>query len=121
MQSPATVTISIYAKNVDPSTVKIGFEPEFLKVDFQLPDKQKYRMHTPLFQPIEPSESKFKVMGTKVEIVLKKSNGSSWPTIEPTSKLKSWTTFGIDGRTGTVGGKEMFIAQDSPLLAVPKQ
>eukprot|EP00158_Paraphelidium_tribonemae_P003390 Partr_v1_DN26091_c1_g1_i1_m390 putative CHORD len=116
-QSPSTVTISLYAKNVDPSSVTVQFKDQQLLVDIILPSKQKSRLHTDLFQPIDTSSSSYKVMGTKIEVVLKKSNGISWPSIEPNENLKSWTTFGITGKTGTVGGKEMHLSNDSPLLA----
>jgi hypothetical protein len=34
-------------------------------------------------------------MGTKVELTLKKANGISWPSLEPTEgPITSWTTFG---------------------------
>ena len=86
-------------------------------MDFKLPNGQKCRMHTDLFQPIEPETCKYTCMGTKLELILSKANGISWPSIEPNENLKSWTTFGIDGKTGSVGGKEMFISKDSPLWA----
>ena len=35
-----------------------------------------------LFQPIIPEKSEVKMLGTKVEIILKKQEAFSWPTLE---------------------------------------
>lgn len=85
---------------------------------FTLPDGTPYEMDTDLFQPVEPEACQYKVMGTKVEIQLKKANGISWAALEPAEGLCSWTTFGTTGRTGTVGSKEMVKSEDSPLFAI---
>ena len=119
-QSPTTITISIYAKKVDPAGVKIEFSLDRMEIDFTLPNGQKYRWHTDLFQSIDTEKSKYEVLGTKIEIVLKKTNGISWPSVEPSSGVKTWTTFGIHGKTGTVGSKEMLLSQDAPLFALDK-
>lgn len=66
-----------------------------LKVALTFKDGKEFTFDTPLIQPIRPEESKFTIYGTKVEVVLRKANGISWPTIEPTDKpITSWTTFG---------------------------
>lgn len=36
----------------------------------------------PFFQPIIPDKSEVKLMGTKVEIILKKAEAFSWPSLE---------------------------------------
>jgi hypothetical protein len=66
-------------------------------------------------QPILAQESTFKPLTTKVEVKLRKGNGISWPALEPTENVTSWTTFGVTGGGGTVGGKEMLYANDAPL------
>jgi hypothetical protein len=68
-----------------------------LTVDVGFLDGKKSFWETELFQPILPDESSFQVLGTKVEIILKKSNGLSWASIEPNSNVTSWTTFGTSG------------------------
>ena len=35
-----------------------------------------------IFQPIIPEKSEVKMLGTKVEIILKKQEAFSWPTLE---------------------------------------
>ena len=34
-----------------------------------------------MVSPINPEESSFKIMGTKLEVVLVKADGSSWPVL----------------------------------------
>jgi hypothetical protein len=87
-------------------------------VAIELPSGEVFEMDTDLFQPILPAECKFKVLKTKVEITLKKANGISWPSLEPSTDIKTFTTFGLVGTKGTVGGKEMHLATDAPLFAL---
>jgi hypothetical protein len=35
-----------------------------------------------LFAPIDVEQSSFKIMGTKLEVALVKSDGSSWPVLK---------------------------------------
>lgn len=37
-----------------------------------MPDGKRFKLVLPLFQPIEPAGSSFEVLGTKVEITMKK-------------------------------------------------
>ncbi|KAF8980336.1 hypothetical protein BGZ46_004339 [Entomortierella lignicola] len=82
-----------------------------------MPDGKRFKLLLPLFQPIDPAGSSFEVLGTKVEITMKKGNGISWATLEPSEGAKCWTTFGTTGGAGTVGSKVMHLATDSPLYA----
>lgn len=95
-----------------------------MTVDVEFLDGKKSFWETDLFQPIIPDESSFQVLSTKIEIVLKKSNGLSWASIEPKSNVTSWTTFGTtgifsffknEGTVGTIGAKEAVIAGDAPI------
>jgi CS domain len=49
-----------------------------------------HKYDTDLFQPINPKESSFKILSTKLEIQLVKANGISWAAIEPKPDIKSW-------------------------------
>lgn len=72
-------------------------------------------------QTIDTAESKFTVLSTKLEISLKKTSGMSWASLEPNDNVKTWTTFGVTGGGGTVGGTEMFYNPDSPLHHLNKK
>ena len=56
----------------------------------------------------------------QVELNLKKSDGRSWTVLEKTSRgLGGFQlTFGVGGRTGTIGGKEIII--DPSIQSQPK-
>jgi hypothetical protein len=83
-------------------------------------DGKRGTFSTALCQSVNPEESSYTLLSTKVEIVLAKGNGMSWPTLEPSRDVKSWTTFGTVGGVGTVGSKEAIIASDSPVSLLAK-
>lgn len=74
-----------------------------------------------IYQTIDVATSKFTVLSTKIEINLKKTSGISWASLEPNDQVKTWTTFGVSGGGGTVGGTEMYYNADSPLHHVNKK
>ncbi|KAI3632274.1 hypothetical protein MIR68_009380 [Amoeboaphelidium protococcarum] len=119
-QSPHSVTVSFYVKKVDKDTVDCRFLEQRLELQFKHPENGGVQQFTAdLFQPIVAAECQCRVMSTKIEVTLRKANGISWPQLEKTdAPITTWTTFGITGRTGTVGSKEMQVSNDSPLLAL---
>lgn len=42
---------------------------------------KRYRTEVPLFGPIDPAKTTFKIMGTKLEVTLAKAEVSSWPVL----------------------------------------
>ncbi|KAI9340422.1 HSP20-like chaperone [Zopfochytrium polystomum] len=119
-QTQSTVIVTIFAKKVDKTQTTVTFGENQLTVRAKFLDGKVYELDTPLGLPIVPAESKFTVMSTKIEIVLKKANGLSWPTLEPAEGVVSWTTFGVSGGTGTVGSKVAVIAEDAPIHLLKK-
>ncbi|KAG0318972.1 hypothetical protein BGZ99_005363 [Dissophora globulifera] len=116
-QTQTHVNLSIFAKKVDAKSAVVEFKEREVNIDLRMPDGKRFKLDLPLFQPIEPAGSSVEVLGTKVEITMKKANGISWATLEPSEGAKSWTTFGTTGGAGTVGSKVMHLATDSPLYA----
>ena len=132
-QTPTTVILSIFAKFADSCLTNIQFSETRLsgEIHYKRPgvlttttssplnsDLICYPFDFQLFQPILPSSCTFQVLGSKIEICLVKGNGFSWPSLEVLpqgSQGSSWTTFGVSGKTGTVGGKNAIIAGDAPL------
>lgn len=112
-QTPTHIILSIFAK--DKEDTKINFENQAMIVDIKMKGNKRYKKTLTLFQTIDPQESTYKALTTKVEVKLKKANGMSWPALEPTENVTSWTTFGVSGGGGTVGGKDMHYANDSPM------
>ncbi|KAJ3088096.1 Cochaperone protein [Quaeritorhiza haematococci] len=83
-QSENFVTVSVFIKNVKPDTVKIDFGDKSLSLTVKLPTGSDYSMELePLAHEIVPTESKYAVLGTKIEIKLKKKRlGLKWGTLE---------------------------------------
>jgi len=96
------------------------FESEKIHIDLYLPSGKRFNRSLDLFSTIDPDASSFKVLGTKVELNLKKSDGRSWTVLEKTSQgLGGFQlTFGVGGRTGTIGGKEIIV--DPSIQPQPK-
>jgi len=119
-QSQTQVIISIFAKKTNKDLTKVCIEAEKLRVEVVYEDGRKGIFETLLCQPVNPEESKFTRMGTKIEVVLQKANGISWPTLEPSTNVTSWTTFGTSGMFGSVGSQEAIVAMDSPVALLKK-
>ncbi|KAI5952393.1 SGT1 [Candida jiufengensis] len=94
-QTNEQVIITIYAKNVPQDKLDIKFDSNSLSISF--PNKitnSEYNYNLdPLFDEINPSESSYKVYGTKLEIYLKKTTPTKWSTLE---KPQSTTTTSSD-------------------------
>ncbi|KAJ3385908.1 hypothetical protein HDU92_002805 [Lobulomyces angularis] len=119
-QTQSQVIVSVFAKKVDKTKTIIKFEKDKLDIKVKFLDGKNGVFKSLLCQEIIPEESKFSVLSTKIELVLKKGNGISWPSLEPCENVTSWTTFGTVGGGGTVGGKEALIATDSPVHLLKK-
>ena len=118
-QTPTQVITSFFAKKVNRAESSVQFEENALVVKLVM-ETGIFEKRYNLFQPIKPAECKFEFLSVKVEVTLRKANGISWATFEKTdAALVSWTTFGIEGRVGTVGAKEYKVAGDAPILATP--
>lgn len=52
-----------------------------MHVDLILPGRKRFTKTFTLYGPIQPSDSSFKILGTKVEITLAKADARSWPTV----------------------------------------
>ncbi len=82
-QTPSSVIVSFYLKKIDPARATVSFREDGSTVDLDLPttDGKRYTRSVPLFAPIDPAQSRYKVMGTKLEMVLSKKDGTSWSTL----------------------------------------
>jgi CS domain len=81
-QTPTSVIASIYLKNIDKAKAKVDFSsPTTLDLDLPTSDSKRYVQTVPLFAPIDPKASQFKIMGMKLELTLVKADGSSWPVL----------------------------------------
>ncbi|RKO94110.1 chord-domain-containing protein [Blyttiomyces helicus] len=119
-QTQSSVIISLFAKKIDKTRTTVVFAPEELKVNITFLDGNIAQFHTRLSQPIDSEASRFEMLTTKIEVVLKKANGISWPSIEPRENVTSFTTFGTTGTVGSIGSKVAVVAADAPVHLLKK-
>jgi len=81
-QTATTVHASLYLKKISKPDAKIIFtSPTSIDVDLPTTDKKRYKTSIPLFGPIDTEKSSYKIMGTKMELALVKTDGQSWPVL----------------------------------------
>lgn len=82
-QTPTTVIASFFLKKINKENAKVDFASQELLLDLTTSDNppKRYKATVPLFGQIDPATSKFKIMGTKLEVTLVKADGASWPTL----------------------------------------
>ncbi|KAH6638902.1 hypothetical protein C7974DRAFT_387501 [Boeremia exigua] len=84
-QSNDTVTINILAKGAPKDKVAVDFDKDSMSVSFPVMGSgAEYNFSLdPLYAPIKPAESNFRVTPNKIEITLKKATpGTKWKTLE---------------------------------------
>ncbi|EIW60059.1 chord-domain-containing protein [Trametes versicolor FP-101664 SS1] len=110
-QTPSEVHASVFAKKADADTSTVTIEENQVFLDLYLPAKKRFRKTLNLWGPINPEESSYKFFGTKLELRLKKKDIRSWTLLEKTDRdLGNINfTFGVGGRTGTIGAKELVL------------
>jgi len=118
-QTPHQVHVSVFAKQVDQDRSSVQFEESRIKLDLYLPGNKRFAKTIDLFALIEPNDSTFQYFGTKVELHLKKTDTRSWTVLEKTDRdLGNISlTFGVGGRTGTIGGKKLAIDEANKILS----
>jgi len=110
-QTVDKVHVSIFAKKVDKERSTVKFGETQITVDLYLPGSKRFLRVIDLFGPINPAESVSQFFGTKVELHLQKSDTRSWVVLEKTTQNLGniALTFGVGGRTGTVGAKDVIL------------
>lgn len=77
---------SLFLKKIDKSNAVIEFGPTSIKLDLRTADSKRYQTEVPLFGSIKPDESKFRILGTKLEMTLIKADGASWAVLRSDDK-----------------------------------
>lgn len=82
-QTGALVHASLYLKKIDKNKSVVWFAPDGseISLDLKTGDSKRYQTKIPLFAQIDPGKSSFRVLGTKLELTLVKSDGASWPVL----------------------------------------
>ncbi|TLD18788.1 sgt1 and cs domain containing protein [Venturia nashicola] len=83
-QNRENVTFTLLAKGVPQDKAEIEIEDNSISISFPTLTGTGYHFSLdPLYAPIDPSASTYKITPTKVELVLKKKTpGQSWKTLE---------------------------------------
>jgi len=114
-QTPSTVHVTVFAKQTDKAQSIVKIEENEIYFDLYLPGPKRFTRSVQLFGPVDPSASSFTIFGTKVEVQLKKRDGRSWTLLEKTGRDLGPVsfTFGVTGRTGTVGAKQLVLDEQN--------
>ncbi|KAI9767201.1 MAG: Integrin beta-1-binding protein 2 [Geoglossum simile] len=99
-QTATTVIVSLYLKKIDSTRSGIVFSsPLSINLDLATTDKKRHATTIPLYAPIDPEKSKYKIMGTKLELTLVKADGAGWPVLR-SDERKTGEIIQV-GRAGT--------------------
>ncbi|CEN62418.1 Putative CORD and CS domain protein [Aspergillus calidoustus] len=80
-QTASSVNVSLYLKKIDKEKATVEFTSTAITLDLPTTDNKRYKDSYELFAPIDPEKSKFRVLGTKLELTLIKGDGTSWPVL----------------------------------------
>jgi len=110
-QTPGEVHVSVFAKQVDQQRSTVQFDDDHVHLDLHLPAGKRCVQTLNLYGSINPSDSKYKVYGTKVEVTLVKSQARSWNLLEKSDSMAAEPNyiFTAGGRRGTSGAKEAML------------
>lgn len=88
-QTPTSVIASFFLKKINKDVAKVEFQPQQLVLDLPTTDTpvKRHKAEVPLFAPIDPAKSAYKILGTKLEVTLAKADGSSWPVLRSDDRL----------------------------------
>ncbi|MCJ1324358.1 hypothetical protein MMC10_001020 [Thelotrema lepadinum] len=90
-QTPDAIILSLMVKGVPKDKANIDIQPGVVSISFPLPTGSDYDFSLdPLFAQIDPSKSTHKVLSTKIELSLKKSEaGRKWHSLEGTEPIST--------------------------------
>ena len=81
-QTPTAVIASLFLKMIDAQRAKVDFtSPTTITLDLPTADNKRYQTVLPLFGPVDSTRSKYRILKTKLELTLVKTDGASWATL----------------------------------------
>ncbi|XP_046693448.1 protein SGT1 homolog isoform X2 [Silurus meridionalis] len=81
-QTESQVTVTLMVKNVKKEDVRIMFQENELKAMVKLPSGEVCSLNIHLLHPVVPEQSTYKILSTKVEIKMKKTEAIRWEKLE---------------------------------------
>ena len=97
-QTQQTCVLAVFAKKIDKSSLNVTFSPREIIVEFTFDPRKRYSATIPLYEEIDPENSRYEVLSMKLEITMKKANGASWPVLRPDPNVTEKIKFGVDSR-----------------------
>ncbi|KAJ0011849.1 hypothetical protein NQD34_012824 [Periophthalmus magnuspinnatus] len=81
-QTESQVIVTVMVKNVPKDGVCVSFTERELSATVRLASGDNYNLNLHLLHPIVPQQSTFKILSTKVEIKMKKTDAIRWEKLE---------------------------------------
>uniref|UniRef100_H3CR35 SGT1 homolog, MIS12 kinetochore complex assembly cochaperone n=1 Tax=Tetraodon nigroviridis TaxID=99883 RepID=H3CR35_TETNG len=81
-QTESHVVVTVMAKNISKDGVSVSFTEKELSAAVQLPSGEDFHLCLHLLHPIVPEHSSFKILSTKVEFKMKKTEAIRWEKLE---------------------------------------
>lgn len=81
-QTESQVIVTVMTKNVPKDGVHVNFMEKELSATIQLASGENHDLHLHLLHPVVPQQSSFKILSTKVEFKMKKTEAIRWETLE---------------------------------------
>eukprot|EP01119_Soliformovum_irregulare_P006673 TRINITY_DN1892_c0_g1_i1.p1 TRINITY_DN1892_c0_g1~~TRINITY_DN1892_c0_g1_i1.p1 ORF type:complete len:359 (+),score=124.58 TRINITY_DN1892_c0_g1_i1:44-1078(+) len=81
-QTATHVIVTIFVKGIQKDQLTVNLADKSLDVDIKLTNSNDYNLNVDLCSEIIPNESTTEIMGTKIEIKLKKKTGLKWASLE---------------------------------------
>ena len=87
-QTSTVVNASFYLKKIDKTVSVVEFPESGLEInlDLRTTDSKRYAATVPLFAKVDPAQCTFKILGTKLELCLAKTDGAGWPVLRSDEK-----------------------------------
>ncbi|XP_077391744.1 protein SGT1 homolog [Festucalex cinctus] len=81
-QTESQVIVSVMARNVPKDGVCVNFMEKELSASIRLASGEHYNLKLHLLHPIVPQQSNFRILTTKVEMKMKKTDAIRWEKLE---------------------------------------
>ncbi|KAL4858418.1 Protein SGT1 A [Chlorella vulgaris] len=122
-QSAERVEVDVLAKGLKKEAVEVTIEPRRLRVVTSSGEGQKeYELDLALHGEVDPSQSRFEVLGIKVEIRLRKVEAQPWPQLEQGSSAQQQAAAEATAAAEAAATPAAGVADAStPAAAAPQQ
>ncbi|RZB61566.1 Protein SGT1-like B isoform D [Glycine soja] len=86
-QKPDQLVVTIFAKKIPKESITVDFGEQILSVSINVPGEDVYAFQPRLFGKIVPSNCRYEVLSTKIEIRLAKAEPIHWTSLEFTTDI----------------------------------